>query len=180
LDLAGIFAPGEALMAVKEQLRAIPNRGLGYGLLRYLCADQTVRAQLQQRPQAQLNFNYLGQFDQPAEALAAETRPPSHNRPLAESTGPTQNPAGRRPYLLEIVGSVTAGVLSLDWIYSQQVHEHATIAWLAERYLAALRQLIEHCQSPEAGGVTPSDFSLLSLDQQSLAKILGNVKVVKE
>ena len=36
LDAAGGRGPGDALRAVKEQLRAVPGRGLGYGLLRYL------------------------------------------------------------------------------------------------------------------------------------------------
>ena len=37
--LGGGAAMGDALKRVKEQLRAIPGRGLGYGLLRYLHAE---------------------------------------------------------------------------------------------------------------------------------------------
>src|SRR5262249_12293204 len=40
LDLAGTSHPGEALKTIKEQLRRIPNRGIGYGLLRYLREDR--------------------------------------------------------------------------------------------------------------------------------------------
>src|SRR6185295_6301773 len=53
----------EALKTVKEQLRAIPNRGIGYGLLRYLRNDEQTRS-LRTTPSL-LSFNYLGQFALP-------------------------------------------------------------------------------------------------------------------
>lgn len=43
-------------MRVKEQLRAIPERGIGYGLLRYLRSDDA-SMQLQQLPQPEISFN---------------------------------------------------------------------------------------------------------------------------
>ena len=36
LELEVGSGPGDALKSIKEQLRAIPNRGVGYGILRYL------------------------------------------------------------------------------------------------------------------------------------------------
>jgi len=35
--------------------------------------------------------------------------------------------------------------------------------------------LIAHCQSPSAGGYTPSDFSLAKLDQKKLDRILERI-----
>ncbi|MGH7999038.1 MAG: amino acid adenylation domain-containing protein, partial [Brasilonema sp.] len=64
LDLEKASNPGEALKAVKEQLRGIPKRGIGYGLLRYLNGNKEITEQLQALPQAEVKFNYLGQFDQ--------------------------------------------------------------------------------------------------------------------
>jgi amino acid adenylation domain-containing protein len=69
LDLAGIDideafaggpAAGAAIKAVKEQLLAVPGKGLGYGLLRYL-NPETAEA-LRERPLGQIGFNYLGRF----------------------------------------------------------------------------------------------------------------------
>ena len=54
---------GAALKRVKEQLRAVPRRGLGYGLLRYLGSGE-VSARLREMRRAQVGFNYLGQLDQ--------------------------------------------------------------------------------------------------------------------
>ncbi len=55
---------GEALKSVKEQLRQIPNQGIGYGILRYLSSDEETVNKLQQLPKPEISFNYLGQFDQ--------------------------------------------------------------------------------------------------------------------
>jgi hypothetical protein len=81
------WEPGEALKSIKEQLRAIPNRGVGYGLLRYLSGDEEIAARLRQSPQAEVSFNYLGQFDQllPEGALFG---------PATESVGPARSPRG--------------------------------------------------------------------------------------
>ena len=50
IDLGGTKGVGEALRSVKEQLRRIPARGLGYGVLRYLCDDSDIAAQLRALP----------------------------------------------------------------------------------------------------------------------------------
>ncbi len=58
LDISAATDPGEALKLVKEELRAVPNRGIGYGLLRYLSGTDALPA-----PQPEVSFNYLGQLD---------------------------------------------------------------------------------------------------------------------
>ncbi|MFD0394694.1 condensation domain-containing protein [Streptomyces nogalater] len=53
-------ALGDALKRVKEQLRALPDHGLGYGMLRYL--HEPARARLSGLPAPRIGFNYLGRF----------------------------------------------------------------------------------------------------------------------
>src|SRR6185295_2433414 len=62
LELPPGAGPREAIQAVKEGLRAVPRRGLGYGLLRYLGGDETAE-RLAALPAPQVSFNYLGRFD---------------------------------------------------------------------------------------------------------------------
>src|SRR5207253_1747950 len=112
----------------------VPNRGIGYGILRYLCADADVAARLRALPQAEVMFNYLGQVDQTLPAS-------SPLRPAQESSGPNRSPRGVRRYLLEINGIVAGGRLQLTWTYGEQVHRHATVERLAEGHAAALRAL---------------------------------------
>src|SRR5262249_28335206 len=64
--LAGGPALGRALKTIKEQLRALPDHGLGYGLLRYL--NPQTAAALAGFAAPQLGFNYLGRFAAPAAA----------------------------------------------------------------------------------------------------------------
>ena len=58
------------IKGVKEQLRAVPNKGMGYGLLRYLSEDEDVVTSLQAMTPSQISFNYLGQFDQTLTLIA--------------------------------------------------------------------------------------------------------------
>ena len=58
------WQPGKALSRVKEQLRSIPNRGLGYGVLRHISKDDRIRCRLAELPAAEIIFNYLAQVDQ--------------------------------------------------------------------------------------------------------------------
>ncbi|WP_162603898.1 non-ribosomal peptide synthetase, partial [Streptomyces sp. CS014] len=146
----GADRPGEALKAVKEQLRAVPRRGVGYGLTHDLTALP-----------AGLSFNYLGQLD----SLSSDQGP---FRVAAEPMGAVAGDGGRRPHLIDVTGAVAGGRLGLSWTYSAALHDRATITRLAEDFAAGLRALIEHCLTPDAGGLTPSDVPLAGLDQQAL------------
>jgi non-ribosomal peptide synthase protein (TIGR01720 family) len=172
LDLPDADGPGRALKAVKEQLRGVPNRGMGYGLLRYLHGEETVVAGLGALPKPQVSFNYLGQFDQ----ILADASP---FRQAPESRGPDRSPKGERTHLLDISGGIGGGRLGMEWVYSENLHRRETIERLAQDYVASLRAIIAHCRSPEAGGVTPSDFDLAGLDQKKLDKILNKIGKVK-
>jgi amino acid adenylation domain-containing protein/non-ribosomal peptide synthase protein (TIGR01720 family) len=165
LELGEDADPGEALKQVKEQLRAVPNRGIGYGLLRYLGSDPARRADLQALPQAEISFNYLGQVDQ---ALADSAL----FRPASEACGPAHSPLGRRRHVLEINGFIAGGQLQFDWAYSEKLHQRATVERLAHAFGIALRSLIEHCLAPETGGYTPSDFPKMRFSQEELDDLI--------
>ncbi|MFZ5918979.1 MAG: condensation domain-containing protein, partial [Chloroflexota bacterium] len=170
LELRGQRTPGEALMTIKEQLRQVPNRGMGYGLLRYLSGNADIAEALERQSQAEISFNYLGQFDR---VLPKD----SPFGPARESRGPDRSPRGKRAHLLEINGAVAGGRLGFEWTYSKNLHRRATVERLAWDYIASLRALIAHCRSAEAGMVTPSDFDLADLDQRKLDKVLAKLKI---
>ncbi|MCO8170249.1 non-ribosomal peptide synthase/polyketide synthase [Pseudomonas sp. 21LCFQ02] len=160
LRLQPAAEPGESLKAIKEQLRSVPHKGLGYGVLRYL-ADAGSRQAMAALPQARITFNYLGQFDQgfADDALL---------RPLDEAGGAQHVADAALPNWLSVDGQVYGGELTLRWTFSEQLFDTATIERLAADYQTELRALIAHCLAPEAGGVTPSDFPLARLNQAQL------------
>jgi non-ribosomal peptide synthase protein (TIGR01720 family) len=164
---------GEALKRVKEQLRAVPNRGIGYGLLRYLCRDEAVTDALRRMPRAEISFLYLGQLDQ---ALSAN----SPFAPAKESRGATTSPHAKRSHLLSVSSYVAGGQLQLDWTYSESIHLTATIESLAESYLQALRELIKHCLNATTDGYTPSDFPDAELSQEELDRLMAELSQVEE
>nr|AXN93590.1 PuwF-G [Cylindrospermum alatosporum CCALA 994] len=168
LELGEENQPGAALKWVKEQLRTVPQRGIGYGVLRYLSGDRTIRQELQALPQAEVCFNYLGQFDH----LQTEGIIQGFSQ---ASSGATQSPLSHRRYLLEVNGLVAEGKLQLNWTYSKVVHERRTIERLADEFITVLQGLIIHCQSPEAGGFTPSDFPIAELSQADLDELLAEI-----
>jgi non-ribosomal peptide synthase protein (TIGR01720 family) len=154
-------APGEALGSVKEQLRRIPNQGIGYGLLRYICSDENISRKLGKLPQAQISFNYLGQLDQMCSADSlfslAET-------PLAA----VQSNLGKRSYLIEVDAYIKDGKLQVLWGYSRLLHRRETIQRLAGNFIEKLRALIQHCADRKH---TPSDFPLIKLTQPQIDRI---------
>jgi non-ribosomal peptide synthase protein (TIGR01720 family) len=163
LTLPASVHPGERLKSIKEQLRAIPNGGIGLGMLRYLCRDEAVREPLATAPQPQVVFNYLGQLD----TMLASTAMFKLNGPIIGWHG-DRNP---RVHVLEINAWIIGGQLQTSWSYSASLHRRETIQRLAGQTIAAIKTLIDHCVSPEAGGFTPSDFPLADLDQQRLDRL---------
>jgi non-ribosomal peptide synthase protein (TIGR01720 family) len=167
LDITQARTLADALRAVKDQLRRIPNRGFGYGLLRYLNNDAKVRGKLQSLPRREMVFNYLGRFDQ----VFAQS---SLFSPASESYGPLYGPRGIRPHLLQVYGSVTGGRLQMNWTYSNNIHRQSAIESVAQHFLGALCALITEGQMSNAAHLTPSDFPEAELSQEELNKILAS------
>jgi non-ribosomal peptide synthase protein (TIGR01720 family) len=156
--------PGDALKAVKEQLRRVPGRGVGYGLLRYLRPQRDVPERLHHAPEPQLVFNYAGRGSGDA---AAGTR----FRP-AGTLSSSRAPDNRRSHMLEINAFPAGSRLVIRWTYSGNVHYASTIERVAARFLDELQLLIEHCATSGAGGYTPSDFPEAGLSQAELDRLL--------
>ncbi|HET6230939.1 MAG TPA: non-ribosomal peptide synthase/polyketide synthase, partial [Longimicrobiaceae bacterium] len=164
VELPRTGGEGAALKAVKEQVRAIPNRGIGFGILRHLSPESAVRDALAALPRPEVGFNYFGQMGAGAseDGLLA---------PSAESYGATVSPRGRRTHLLDVTAMVAGGRLVVSWGYSPARHDRATIERLANAYEAALRAIVAHCRTADAGGFTPSDFPLAPLTQAELDRV---------
>ncbi|NEO33288.1 MAG: hypothetical protein F6K36_23260 [Symploca sp. SIO3C6] len=167
LDLEKVDDLLDTLMSVKEQLRSIPNRGMGYGWLRYCSSDGEIIQKLSARPQAEIIFNYLGQFDQ----VFAES---STFQLAQESYGLTNSPKATRSHLLQIIGKVMGGQLQMNWAYSKNIHRRDTIENLAQFFIETLQSLINHNQSNSSTSFTPSDFPEAELSQEQLDQLFRN------
>ena len=147
---------GDVLKSVKEQLRAIPHKGLSYEALRYLTPESGLTGDL-----PDVCFNYLGQWDIEA--------PDGLFRDRLDSPAPET----RSTHLVDITAAVENGRLVIEFDHGLNV---ATARDMAERMLRSLRAIVAHCaESP--GGHTPSDFPLVMLTQAQV-DALGDVEDV--
>ncbi len=150
---------GLALMRVKERLRQVPSKGLGYGAFHYLGTTEQ-RESLAPMPRRQVVFNYLGQFDGTFDDKALW-------QPAAESAGSSTDPQSPRKYELSISGRIYDGELQFGVSYSRQRHGQSAMHGLVDRFRAELEALITHCTSG-IRRITPSDFPLAKLSQEVL------------
>ncbi|MFH8336566.1 non-ribosomal peptide synthase/polyketide synthase [Streptomyces sp. AM6-12] len=160
---------GTALKAVKEQLRAVPDRGLGYGVLRHLVREPRLTG----TPEPAISFNYLGRFDWSGAGGTLVGAVPG-------GLGGAEAPGTERPHLLDVVARVEADRLEITWYYSAARHHEETVTALAEGVLRALGDIVAHCAGPDAGGRTPSDFPLARLDQAAVDRVAGTGRDVAD
>ena len=156
----GSSDPARALKRIKEQLRAVPGNGTGFGLLRYLRPDAA--SQLEGR-EPKIAFNYLGRFGVRADTpwdLAREEVPAGNTRPAHAIT------------VSALTRDLTDGPhLSAAFTCAASLVSQDELNALAEGWAGALRTLAEH-EGP--GGLTPSDL-LLPLDQAEIETIEASV-----
>ncbi|HYO69808.1 MAG TPA: amino acid adenylation domain-containing protein, partial [Archangium sp.] len=161
--------PESGLKAVKEALRRVPRRGLGFGLLRHLSRDEALAARLRALPAAEVVFNYLGQLDHvlPPEAPFALT---------TEDVGATQDPRDRRSHRIGVNALVSGGRLQISWAYGERLYRKETLESLARGFLDALRALLARCTAGDAASLlTPADFPLARLGQTQLDAMVARV-----
>lgn len=166
--LHGSEAWGELLKSVKEQLRATPAGGIGYGLLRY-CADDATRQALSALSPAEVLFNYLGQQ---TVNLGVQNDVRSLNN---FDLGNLRSPKNQRSYALEINAWVAGSQLHFSWTYDSQRYSADTIFTVAQSCLRSLTEIITHCLTSERGGFTPSDFPDATFDQSSLDGFIAHL-----
>jgi len=156
----------EILDRLRSHLRSLPNHGIGYGILRYLHPDATVRNRLAALPDPLISFNYLGQFDSGEEDDAASFRVATENR------GSERDSAGQRLHLLEISASIVDGSLQINWRYSVNRHRQQTIQQLANDYASTLQALVDKCRSDHESGYRSAQALDAGLDQADLDALL--------
>jgi non-ribosomal peptide synthase protein (TIGR01720 family) len=168
LEIGDVSELGESLITIKEQLRGVPNGGIGYGVLRYLNTDDEIRQQIEFLPQAQLSFNYLGQIDN---VLRSSTNF-SFADPF-EHLG--RNSQGNPQHLLEITAGISDKRLNLMWTFRRNIFQKKTIENLAQSFIESLEKIIDHCRSVKIVRYTPSDFPEANLNQQELDSLLAEI-----
>ncbi|MFE9657498.1 amino acid adenylation domain-containing protein [Micromonospora sp. NPDC006431] len=152
----GGAAVGTALKRVKEQLRAAPDDGLGYGLLRHLNSETAgVLADL---AEPQIMFNHLGRLGG-AEGGGAR---------IGGGADPEQPVA----YPIEVTSWTVDGAdgprLTAVWRWPGGLLDDNDVRQLADDWRTALAGIVAYAAAGGSGGHTPSDLTLASLSQDEI------------
>jgi amino acid adenylation domain-containing protein/non-ribosomal peptide synthase protein (TIGR01720 family) len=155
----------DSIKSVKEQLRQVPGKGLGYGVLKYLNKEQ----KLATKAGWHIAFNYLGQLDNVVKTGQWLSG-------ARESAGQRVSDDHVMSEQMQLTGYVQGGQLVLNWIYNTANYEKEAINELVKNFKANLELLIGHCISQQQSGAvfTPSDYGLTTeISYQELDKFLG-------
>ncbi|MEU6298722.1 amino acid adenylation domain-containing protein [Streptomyces erythrochromogenes] len=159
---------GRVVKRVKEQLAGVPADGVGYGLLRHL--HPASRDALAAGPVPQIAFNYLGGL-RGAPSLGAWT--------LAGELGHGSGFGGGAAGAVPLAHPLTVDVhLTGDgrgseravarWRWAADLLTETYVRHLADDWSRALDALARHGLRDDAGGRTPSDMSLVTVDQDEI------------
>ncbi|MHA6534795.1 condensation domain-containing protein, partial [Paenibacillus sp. BAC0078] len=149
------------IKSFKEKLRRIPNKGVGYGALKYLTPRE--KSGLGSGIAPEISFNYLGQWDREMNTGAISMS--------GLSAGMSMSPQSERAYTLDITGSVMDGKLMLSVTYDQQEYRESTMLALLANYKKQLLSIIDHCMQQTESVLTPSDVGNVSMPLVTFDKI---------
>ncbi|MFF2331568.1 MULTISPECIES: condensation domain-containing protein [unclassified Streptomyces] len=160
----------ELILAAKESLRAVPQRGFGYGALRY-CADPGIRSRFAGLPTPVIRFNYVGR---PGALLAGQTLRPAPDRHLLPAA-PNRRSRSDGVHQLEINAGIGRDRFGAQWTFNPYRHHRETVQRLADDYAAALREIVDHCSAatPERSA---RDLPLSGLGDSDVAKLMDRLR----
>ncbi|MCP5049409.1 MAG: AMP-binding protein, partial [bacterium] len=162
LDVSYDDDPGRQVKEIKEILRQVPNKGIGYGIIRYL-TPKSHKKEMDFALHPQVGFNYLGQFGRDVNRVSFEL--------AREPVGNMQSPERPRQHELEVSGILGAGFLSIGISFNKNQYKTKTIKRLLSHFQSQLSRLITFCASKEAKELTPSDFTYNRLSIETVDRL---------
>lgn len=159
----------ELILATKANLRDIPDRGVGYGILRYACEA----AELVPTQEPMLQFNYLGQWDNLSFAGGSASIASPHVLSMLDSVSVSER--NHSQHALEIEARIVRGRLAVDWYFDKELIDAGQAEAIAKSYLSVLRSLIAFCLelSPER---IPRDYPFVTLSTEELKAIISKAE----
>jgi amino acid adenylation domain-containing protein/non-ribosomal peptide synthase protein (TIGR01720 family) len=148
---------------IKESLRNIPNKGIGYGILRYISElPEPDREALKIEPE--IGFNYLGQFDEDLTGAGVGKSP--------YSTGNSRSPQSQPPHKININGMVVNRKLNFTISGDINRFNRQQIKSFAHCFKHNLQKIITHCRKIKETRYTPGDYDAKGLDFAELTAMV--------
>jgi non-ribosomal peptide synthase protein (TIGR01720 family) len=149
------------IKTIKETLRRVPDKGIGYGILKYVSGDNVISGL-----QPSLRFNFFGEARIDSDDLRITIDP------LVVAN--TESPRMHRQYAVEVKGAIQDGQLSITIDVATGVQLATSADDLATAYEHALITIIDYCTSREGAQLTPADLTYKELSFEDL-DTLGDI-----
>ncbi len=156
----------ENVKKIKEELSGTPNKGMDYGLIKYLSSG-TSKSQIEVN-HPQINFNYLGAFDNELN---------EDNFTYANiSVGETMSPKARRPYSIEVITKIVQSELEININYSnKQFNEKFMLSIIHDFKDNIIRMLQIDEKETE---LAVNDFILKNINSDKIDELKGFLKTI--
>jgi non-ribosomal peptide synthase protein (TIGR01720 family) len=162
LDMAYTDDLARQIKEVKESLHQVPDKGIGYGILKYLTSGSN-RPELAFKLKPQIGFNYLGQFDEDINSVSFGM--------AKESPGNEISFNRERDYEIDISGMISKGQLGISVYYNKGHYRPGTMEQLKSHFKNALTGIIKYCLEKEEKELTPSDLTYKNLSIKDIEDI---------
>jgi surfactin family lipopeptide synthetase A len=146
---------GSQISVIKDQLKQVPNKGIGYGIRKYLGKHGTGSTLTEVR------LNYLGQFGRELNNEFFSYSP--------QSTGSEVDPGNHMTCKVEVIVMVVGGKMHIEINYNRAAHKQSTMHWFRDTLLGHIASINEHTTQADGVYFTPSDFSAIGLNDEDLS-----------
>lgn len=147
----------------KEILKKVPNKGVGYGILRYIG-----NGKLTPKLQPEISFNYLGQFENEI------------NNDIFKLSdlqiGSAMSLNSQLIYSISINAVISKEKLDINITYDTKRYSKETINKILRQYKYHLCQIIEHCVNKNETELTPSDFDSKDITIKELEEFTNDIE----
>jgi amino acid adenylation domain-containing protein/non-ribosomal peptide synthase protein (TIGR01720 family) len=161
-----------SLLSVKDAIQAIPNKGIGYGLLRYLSKEK-----LESSFTPQITFNYLGEF---GTGFSDEKKNEKFEFSDA-SSGSATSPDQERLSEIDIVAMLLPHGMDVAISYSRGLQDKALMNLIKVTYEESILELVSALSELKSKLSSPGDFTYKGLSQVELMELessMGNIEDV--
>jgi amino acid adenylation domain-containing protein/non-ribosomal peptide synthase protein (TIGR01720 family) len=172
LDISREQDTGRQLKEIKETLRKVPNKGIGYGILKYLTGEENKKG-IEFKLKPQISFNYLGQFDADVNRL-------TFGEIARESVGNVNSLNNPRSYEIEVVGKIVDKRLEVIFYYNGRQYKPETMETLLGNFQSQLHHIIGYCASKETMEFTPGDFTYKGLRIEDIDRIMKEYPALED
>lgn len=145
------------LKMIKEDIRRIPNKGFGYGVLKYLVPREKTEGTLSFALSPRISFNYLGHFEW--------NDADSEMNISFLSTGEWIGADNERPFSLNINAYLSGGRLAFILEYDPIIHQDNDIEALTNLLMSRIPDINRHAKEVSKVLMVPSDFRTTLLEE---------------